>query len=303
VVRGSRRGSGDAPSLVNNQTIQSTHLISEPSEPVTAVNGFSSGRERKAAVPPSRSVGADRRVQSRNDLPGEFSLDGPARASGSPLLRRNGSRGASGKGGNSVGREKDCSPQTRPVRPEHPPEASSSSSRHRLPRYQVSVVARRLRKLLNLLEQVPPTLGTYEPWKRCWDFSVAWMGDCQFLLSNNAPGAANFSAMDGVKNKRGNRAGARGDSEQFAQPDVTPVRASETRALATCFRNVNITNDLRSLVQFSGLPTSYDIYCLMLLEWNEPGSGMSLLALPTPTTRLPALAFSRSPSRFGLTRS
>jgi hypothetical protein len=261
--RGPRRG---PLSLVNNPTTSYRPVV-EPSEPIAAVNGFSSGKERNTAVPPSRSKGVvDRRFQPRQDLPGESLLDRAGIARGLAASRPNGSGGASVKGGRPVGEEKSCSPQTRPVRPEHSPKASSSSSLRRLPRYQVSVVARQLRKLLQLLEQIPPTLGTYEPWKRAWDFSNAWMNDCQFLLSNNAPGAGNFACMQVEIKSRGNRAGARGESEQFAQPDHMPVRASDTRAPATCLRNGNITNDLRiSLVSFRRY-ISYDIYCLMLLK-------------------------------------
>ena len=65
----------------------------------------------------------------------------------------------------------------------------AGSWRNRKERIEVAVVAKRLRKLVSLLEAIPPTLGTHEPWKRAYEAATSFMDDMAFLLSNNSPRA------------------------------------------------------------------------------------------------------------------
>lgn len=73
--------------------------------------------------------------------------------------------------------------------------ASGGKTRARKQRIEVAVVARRLRKLIDLLEKIPPSLGTFEPWKRAYEFTTSFLDDMAFLLSNNAP---KHSALPGA---------------------------------------------------------------------------------------------------------
>lgn len=62
---------------------------------------------------------------------------------------------------------------------------SNAGSNVREPQMPVSVVGRTLRKLVELLEQIPPSLGTEEPWKRAWLFTTSWLDDCAFLIAHD----------------------------------------------------------------------------------------------------------------------
>jgi hypothetical protein len=52
----------------------------------------------------------------------------------------------------------------------------------------VATVAIKLRKLCELLEKIPPSIGTEAPWKAAYVFACEFRDDMAFLLSNNAPG-------------------------------------------------------------------------------------------------------------------
>jgi hypothetical protein len=49
-------------------------------------------------------------------------------------------------------------------------------TRAKEPQFAVSMIGRKLRKLVGLLEQIPPSLGTEEPWKRAYQFATTLAG-------------------------------------------------------------------------------------------------------------------------------
>lgn len=119
----------------------------------------------------------------------------------------------------------------------------------RTPRYSAATVGKSLRKLIELLEAIPPSMATYEPWKRAYDFTATWLRDCEFLLSDNASAVQRVQRMNGS-------AAACGDLK--ASDRTTPEGETGTLAAA------HSKNHAANLVSSFDHPTLYDIYCLML---------------------------------------
>jgi hypothetical protein len=44
-------------------------------------------------------------------------------------------------------------------------------TKHKKPKIEAAVIGKRLRKLIDLLDRIPPVRGTEEPWKRAYDFA------------------------------------------------------------------------------------------------------------------------------------
>lgn len=73
------------------------------------------------------------------------------------------------------------------------PASSPARKRRSAERIKVSVVALRLRKLVGLIEAIPPALGTESAWHRAHGAATTFLDDMAFLLSNNAPGGSGFT--------------------------------------------------------------------------------------------------------------
>ncbi len=73
--------------------------------------------------------------------------------------------------------------------------------RRTVQRIRVDVVAKTLRRLVKLIEDIPPSLGTEASWGRAHGAATTFRDDMAFLLSDNAPGPHHA----GLKDRAGSR--------------------------------------------------------------------------------------------------
>lgn len=81
-------------------------------------------------------------------------------------------------------------------------ETAKRPRRPKEPSMRVSVVGRSLRKLVGLLERIPPSLGTEEPWKRAYAFATSWLDECSFLIAHDHGGVSGGRAVFPERNSK-----------------------------------------------------------------------------------------------------
>jgi hypothetical protein len=120
----------------------------------------------------------------------------------------------------------------------------------------VDAVARSLRKLLRLLEVIPPSFGTEEPWKRVWDFASGWLYECQFILTE--PELRKVEASQ--------RGAAVGSGESSSVNGTAVPRSLTALPAAVTDSKCHAKMTGKSEIGLSSFeqPILYDICCMML---------------------------------------